>query len=580
MADTFSGKPLRRAGLLVPVFSIRREEDLGIGDVAGLREFVDFAADRGFGFVQLLPINETGPDNSPYNAISSVALDPGTLDCSPEGLVDLSEAEFQRIAEGFGLDKLRSGPVDHAAVRRLKGELLRSAFGVFAEEHYEVDTERGRDFQAFCERESAWINDYCVFRAIMERQGGAPDWQKWDEELRTLDGARAFVSELYEKAPRETDLEVTYFAYVQWTAYRQWRGVAEHAAARGVLLMGDIPYGVSVASADVFSRRGIFDLDWYGGAPPEQLFKDDEFVQKWGQNWGIPLYDWEALEAEDYAWWRQRIRKTVEIFGLFRVDHALGFYRIYSFPWNPVRNEEFLPLEADEAAERCGGRRPGFRPRPDDSEENVRANRADGEKTLRMIQEAADGAEVIAEDLGMVPDYVRPSLETIGMAGTRVPQWEFGEGKVLSGLNYPALSFATYATHDHAPLAAQWEEARRKVEKCERESLEWWDGENLLRALCDFAGIHAAEDRYPEYGREVQEKLLRELCFSNSRLVSLMISDLLGSEERINVPGVADGSNWSYRLAPTVTELAESEEWEWMRTMCDRITGEGARVTG
>ncbi|MDX1748271.1 MAG: 4-alpha-glucanotransferase, partial [Halobacteriales archaeon] len=209
----------------------------------------------------------------------------------------------------------------------------------------------------------------------------------------------------------------------------------------------------------------VFDLDWYGGAPPETLFKDDEFVQKWGQNWGIPLYRWDVMEERDFAWWRQRIGKTTEIFGMFRVDHALGFYRIYAFPWNPVRNDEFLPLDPDEAAERCEGRRPGFRPRPDDTEENCAANRADGEKYFRMIQEAAGDAEVIAEDLGTVPDYVGPSLAELGIAGTKVPQWEFEDGHVVSGLKYPERSFAAYATHDHRPVPAQWDEAKRAMEE-------------------------------------------------------------------------------------------------------------------
>ena len=105
-----------------------------------------------------------------------------------------------------------------------------------------------------------------------------------------------------------------------------------HAEQRGVALMGDIPFGVSYYSADVFSRPNEFMLDWFGGAPPEPLFKDDAFTQKWGQNWGIPLYRWSAMRANNFQWWRERVRGTRRIFHLFRIDHVQGFYRVYAFP--------------------------------------------------------------------------------------------------------------------------------------------------------------------------------------------------------------------------------------------------------
>lgn len=567
----------RLAGILIPVFSIRGKNDLGIGDVASLREMVDYCADIGFGFLQLLPINETGPDNSPYNAISSVAFEPLTLDCSPEGLGDLSQEDFDSICASHDVATLRTGSIRYFAVRKLKEDLLRKSYEGFLEQHYEKGTDRDRAFQEFCEKEAGWLNDYCIFRTLMVRQGGNPNWQEWDENLRTRNGALAFITGLSQENPEAIDREVSYFGYVQWIAFRQWREAAHYAREKGVSLMGDIPFGISVSSADVFANRDIFDLDWYGGAPPEKLFKDDEFVQKWGQNWGIPLYKWDVLESRNFDWWRQRIGKCVEICNIFRVDHALGFYRIYSFPWNPVRNGEFLPLSEDEAAERCDGRRPGFRPRPDDNWDNQQANRAEGEKYFRMMQEAAGDAEIVAEDLGMVPDYVGPSLESLSIAGMKVPQWEFSHGAVTPGVHYPAISFATYATHDHAPIKAQWEAARAKLESAEWESPEWWDGRNFLHAMCQFAGIHVMDEKYPEYSAEVQEQLLRQLGLSNSYLIGIMINDLMGTEERINVPGIMADANWSYRLDQTMDELAHSEEWTWVKDMAGRLLDETGR---
>jgi 4-alpha-glucanotransferase len=343
--------------------------------------------------------------------------------------------------------------------------------------------------------------------------------------------------------------------------------------------MGDIPIGISVASADVFADRDIFDLDWYGGAPPETLFKDDEFVQKWGQNWGIPLYRWDVLKARDYDWWRQRVRKTAEICGMFRVDHALGFYRIYSFPWNPVRNEEFLPLSHEEAAERCEGRLPGFRPRDDDNEENKAANRREGEEYLRVLMEAAGEAEIIAEDLGTVPDYVRPSLAELGIAGMKVPQWEFHDGSIVRGGHYPEVSFATYASHDHAAIKVQWNEKRATILTSEAGSHEWHEARNFISNLLDYCSIAVTQfDEFPLYDRNFLDALFWTICLSNSGRIAITVTDLLYSGDRINVPGIMSDKNWTYRIPATVSELRESSEWEWMRDMSKNILNETARA--
>ena len=188
--------------------------------------------------------------------------------------------------------------------------------------------------------------------------------------------------------------ERTFFSWVQWLCFRQWRALRALGDELGVKLMGDIPIGISYYSADVFFQRENFDLDWCGGAPPETMFKHDRFIQQWGQNWGIPLYRWEEMTEQGYPWWKQRIAKLTEIFSMFRIDHILGFYRIYAFPWRPQRNLEFLDLSPEEAANLTAGRRAQWAWRPDDNEENKRANCADGDHRLRAILEAAGDCEV------------------------------------------------------------------------------------------------------------------------------------------------------------------------------------------
>src|SRR5439155_1203059 len=222
------------AGILAPLFALRGENDLGIGDVAALREFIDWAAGIGFKLVQLLPINEIGSDNSPYNAISAIAIEPTTLHLAPNSPQELTRQDYDASLTEADVSGLRGGPVKYRQVKKLKQRLLEKAFENFSANASE---DRRSEFRKFCQQESA--------------------------------------------------------------------------------LLGDIPFGVSYCSADVFARPDEFVLDWFGGAPPEPYFEDDAFTRKWGQNWGIPLYRWERMRANNFLWWRQRVRGVRRIFHLF-----------------------------------------------------------------------------------------------------------------------------------------------------------------------------------------------------------------------------------------------------------------------
>ena len=443
------------AGVLTPLFALRTDEDLGIGDLMGLRQFIDWAAGVGFKLVQLLPINETGGDNSPYNAISAMAIEPMTLELAPGTPEDLTRADYEEVLGGFELEKLRRGPVKYEPVRKLKRALLEKAFARFRQ-----DGTRAEALAQFSREEAGWLDDYVFFRALMEENGGNEAWDQWPETQSTIDAARAWRESLTPEARARFAESEEFFRYVQWIAYSQWKAVKAYAEERDVALMGDIPFGVSYYSADVFSRPSMFALDWSGGAPPEPYFKDDEFTQKWGQNWGIPLYNWEAMRATNFAWWRERVRGVQHIFHVFRIDHVLGFYRIYAFPWRPQRNADFLPLSWEEMLRETGGRWPQFAPRDDEADDRAAANRREGEEYLRVILEAAGRTRLVGEDLGTVPPYVRPSLQSLGIAGFKIPQWETTEDKQpVPGEQYERLSVATFATHDHKPLRATWDDA-------------------------------------------------------------------------------------------------------------------------
>jgi len=577
--DLTPDKPL--AGLLAPLFALRGEHDLGVGDVGALREFVDWAARHGFGVVQVLPINETGNDNSPYNAISSVAIDPLTIEITPDAVPELSAADIKKTTAGVELLHLRSGPVVYPAVKALKLRLLERAFANFLAHSMKKNDRRARSFRAFRKAEAAWTESYALFRTLIEVNAGTERWDKWPEHQRSFAAAEKLLKSLPAAGRKVIEERARFFIYVQWIAWTQWLAVREAARKQGVALMGDIPFGVSFFSADVWARPELFDHQWCGGAPPERIFQADPFTTKWGQNWGIPLYKWDAHRAENFAWWRQRVSKVRAIFHLFRVDHILGFYRIYSFPWRPERNPEFLPLSEEEAKARTGGELPHFTPNPDDNDAHKAANRAMGEEILKVLLEECGEHRLIGEDLGEVPDYVRPSLTKLGIAGFKIPIWEneYDGGPMVPGPKYQRLSVTTYATHDFEPLRTTWENAMAKIEAAEKGGSETWPERdrawNEVRRLAGWAGFEVP--KIVPFDDEVHERLLRGLLASNSWIAITMITDLFASTQRFNQPGAVSDTNWSERLPEPVAAWDRDRALAGKMKQLDAIVRETGR---
>lgn len=556
----------RIAGILVPVFALRGTGDLGIGDAHSLMEFADWAHDAGFGLLKILPVNETGGDHSPYNAISSRALDPVTLRTTPAALPDLKREDYEAALAGIDLAQLNEGSVQYAVVKPLKQRLLEAAFHRFDRNHLQRSTARAARFLAFEEAEAEWLPDYTLFRLLFEEHHGEC-WDRWPEEHRTPAAARAWIAALPPRKAHALEKRLRLYAYIQWIAFTQWREAKAHAEQARVALMGDIPFGVSYHSADVWAQPHLFRSGWSGGTPPDRIFKHDAFVQKWGQNWGIPLYDWDAMRQEGFHWWRQRVRGVREFFHVFRIDHVLGFYRIYGFPWRPEENAAYLELDPEAARQRAHGRRPGFQPRPDDTAAHKERNRREGEEYLRMVVEEAGAGRVIGEDLGEVPDYVRPSLTRLGIAGYKIPAWEKrDDGSLIPGADYERLSLATYGTHDHDPLRAMWEYLAAEAVLPGGE-----DARHELRLLCRYAGL-SDHTSLKHYTPEIQEALLRALFRCNSWIAVAMITDLFGRIERFNQPGVCGDGNWTQRMHTPVATLAEDPQTDHLRELL-RATG-------
>ena len=539
------------AGVLVPLFALRGEDDLGIGDTAALRQFIDWAAGIGFKIVQLLPINETGADNSPYNAISAMAIEPATLHLAPNLPPDLTREDFEDALTSIDLAGLRRGRVKYRPVKQLKQRVLEKAFANFCAH---ADEKRQAEFRKFCEEESSWLRDYAFFRVLIEENNGSAAWDRWAQQHQTIEVARRSLRDLAQNKQATLTRRCDFFCYVQWIAHQQWRDIKAHAEQLGVALMGDIPFGVSYYSADVFARPEEFALDWFGGAPPEPLFKDDAFTQKWGQNWGIPLYRWSAMRANNFQWWRERVRAIRRIFHLFRVDHVQGFYRIYAFPWRPQRNNEFLPLDQHQMLELTSGRGPHFVPRNDDTFENREANKRDGEEYLRAVMEGAGAARVVGEDLGVVPDYVRPNLRSLGIAGFKIPQWEMRDGMIIPGEMYERLSIATYATHDHQPIRALWDEVLEH-----RDSDTGRQARATLEKIALFAGLNPKIDAL-DFEKDCYPAMMEALFRCNSWIAIVMITDLLARTYRFNVPGTKANLNWTRRIQRSIAKLRSSRK--------------------
>ncbi len=559
----------RLTGVLIPLFSMRREGDASIGDLMALEEWLHWAAEHRVGFLQLLPVNAVGDDDapSPYSAISSVALEPLYLSLERVPGIELPLPPY---AEDLPPRQLPGGPdyVDYARVRMYKRYHLKRAFARFEDE--ESLAPLRHEFEAWVLQQGSWLQDFADFR-VLSIAYGTNAWWQWP--VQDTDIARRIV----EGSPASRR-QKRYQQWLQWLCAREWAQVRAVADSLGVYLMGDVPIGISVASADVFFERYLFDMNWSGGAPAEGNFAEDPFTAKWGQNWGIPLYRWDVMEHDGFSWWTRRVRKLAEIFKMYRIDHVLGFYRIYAFPWMPDRNSEFLHLSPEEAAARCEGRKPGFRPRPDWTPEERRANLMQGDHLLSQLLKAAPEQLVIGEDLGCVPDYVRPDLSRLRIAGFKIPHWEIDEhSRICSGQSYNPCSFATYATHDFPPICNDWNDWYANVQAGEQALVDATlsstelmetrrvarDCERVLGWLGDFAGLTLQQSLVP-WGQEIKTALFRALLQSRSAYAALMWTELFDVPVRLNTPGTQGGANWRPRMPFTAAQAASMPQSSWL----------------
>ena len=575
----------RGAGVAVPVFSLRSEQSFGVGEFADLQLLGDWCAKTGQRIIQILPINDTSMsfswyDSYPYNTVSSFALHPLYIRLSDVGYLrgEADRAEMEALQE-----ELNALPdLDYERVVKAKMNYLRKLY-----EQLGTRCMESKSFRDFEKRNREWLMPYAVFSVLRDKYGTA-NFEEWKTFTKYAEKRCAAFAERNEK-------EVGFYYYMQYHLDRQLRKVRDYLHSKGVVLKGDLPIGVSRTSVDVWQNPELFDVRSSAGAPP------DDFSAE-GQNWGFPIYNWEKMAENDYAWWRARFAKMADYFDAYRIDHILGFFRIWAVP-EGAKNALLgafapsLPYSATEI--RCEGfdfdeERDVVRDWGDDNVlwiaygegfvPRISPFTTEKFKALPKMQQQAfarlhdnfyynrhntfwgvTGAERLAkltastsmlacgEDLGMIPACVPKVMreeQILSLEIERMPK-EYGV-RVGDVLRNPYLSVCSTSTHDMSPLRLWWrDEAERQYY---------------------FEKVLGEEGNAPtEATAELCEKIVARHLASPSMLTILPLQDWLSlseelrsddiERERINIPAVAH-HYWRYRMHLSLEELLGADAYD------------------
>jgi 4-alpha-glucanotransferase len=468
-------------GVCVPLFSLRSKKSCGIGEFNDLIPLIDWCRKTGLDCIQLLPLNDTGDDPSPYNALSSCALDPIYLSLS----LLKDEKELALFAPLNALPHL-----NRKEVKQQKMKWLRDYFS----QHFAALSQT-RPYLDFLSQ-NPWLSSYAQFKVLSE-QYNYRHWKDWPAS---------------HKAVSEEALHFHFF--LQYLCFSQLEKVRAYASRAHVFLQGDVPILLSPNSADVWAEPHLFNLHLTAGAPPD-------YYNPLGQNWGFPLFDWQEMRKTCFQWWKQRLHVTSRLYHLYRIDHVVGFFRIWAIPLGkkPV-DGSFIP------ADRSTWQKQG----------------------LEILEMMIDSCPLLplAEDLGTIPDEVYPTLKNLGICGTKVIRWERDKNRhYLPYATYEPLSVTTVSTWDCEPLRLWWEHYPDEA-----------------KAFADFKGW----SYQPELFRDEIFEILRDAHHTPSYFHINLLQEYLSlfpdlrsskEEERINIPGTLSATNWTYRFYPYLEEMLE-----------------------
>jgi 4-alpha-glucanotransferase len=467
--ETISRTPIERAsGLLLHPTSLPAR--FGIGDFgASAREFADFLHASHQRVWHILPLGPTGDSNSPYECRSSFAGNP--LLISPELLADrgyIAKTELRRTPR-FTEEK-----VQFAEVRRFKLALLRSAF---------MNFDPDEDFARFEAQNAHWLQPYSTFMALRELHAG----ERWTR---------------FKPGSQPSKDGVAFHKFVQFEFHRQWDSLRAYCGARGVRILGDLPFYVQHDSADVWAAPKLFDLNGdgeprsVGGVPPD-LFTED------GQYWGNPTYRWDRMKRDGFAWWIARLQAALERVDILRLDHFRGF-------------EAYWKIPATSATARAGA-----------------WVASPGAELFKAARKQLGDLPLVAENLGVITDRVEELREALGLPGMAVLQFAFDSDNAHRPHNFKRNTVAFTGTHDNNTTEG------------------WWAGLHAA-AESDLGArgqLHQAQAYLQSNGHAIHWAMIRTAMNSIAQLAIVPLQDVLGlgSEARMNVPGTADG-NWTWRF--------------------------------
>lgn len=461
----------RKAGILLPVFSLPSR--FGIGSLGQASyEFVDLLARTGQSVWQILPLTATAQDEgySPYKSASAFS---GNYD-----LIDIDQLVEKGLLDWNFINSVDQSPyhadpryIDYGKTRALKMIFFREAFKNF-------NPDQDQAYKDFKKENAFWLDDFAMYMALKEANGEKPYWE-WPNPKNETD-------------PNTVD----FHCFLQYLFFDQWHRLKNYANDRGIEIFGDMPIYVSRDSSDFYYNRDMFLTDEKGepnkisGVPP------DEFSAT-GQVWGNPLYDWDYLKDHKFDWWIKRIKKSLELYDIVRIDHFRGLESFYCI--DPVTKDAM----------------------------NGQWVKAPGKELFDQVNLEIKDAKIIAEDLGIITDEVRDLLEYTGFPGMKIVQFGFSSDASNLNLphNYPKNSVAYTGTHDNNSLA-EW------LKTCSYGEFSY--AEAYLRM--------SAYDRYTE-------SLIRAVMMSNSDLAIIPLQDWYDFEgwSRLNTPGIDDG-NWVFRM--------------------------------
>ncbi len=573
--DDWWRDPVRLAGVAIPVFSLRSEGSQGVGDFGDLFTLIDWAEQTGMKAVQILPVNDTTAshtwtDSYPYNGISIYALHPMYLDLRQLGRVD--DKAYMKTFEAERKKINSMTQIDYEAVNRLKDEYIRRM--------YEQDGERvlrSADFRRFFKKNEYWLRPYAAFSYLRDKYS-TPDFSQWPEFSQ-------YETTKIEALCRKTK-EVKYYYYVQYNLHIQLLRAGNHARRKEIILKGDIPIGISRNSVEAWVEPQYFHMDSQTGAPPD-AFSDD------GQNWGFPTYNWQRMSLDGYRWWLRRMLKMAEYFSAYRIDHILGFFRIWEIPvphksglmghFSPAlpmtieeierygvsfREEMFLPDKNSQSTYHpriLALKEPTFQSLSEEEQHGFlrlyedffyhRHNQFWYDEAMKKLPALTRSSQMIAcgEDLGMVPDCVPWVMKDLGILSLEIqsmPKASWTEFGVVK--DYPTLSVCTISSHDTPSLRGWWEEDQFRAQRYYNNAL----GLNGKAPLSMPAPLC--------------ERVLTDHLQSPSVLCILTMQDWLSVDadlrnpdalsERINIP-VNPHHYWRYRLHLTLEQLLSADDF-------------------